>query len=120
MTLHSALKFLGDNVNFVPGRRTSIITIQDGYSNDDDRIVRIKYDQINKIKTRNINFYSAGIRAQIREDTRSRVAEELLALAEGNPRHTFYVDGTEFVDALTNLLVYNDILCASQGMKLSK
>ncbi len=48
------------------------------------------------------------------------VRRELLAIAEGNTRQTFYVDEADFADAFFNLLVNNNILCESDGMKFSK
>ncbi len=62
---YKALEFLADNAKFVPGRKTSIITIQDGYSNPIngiDSTDRIK-TQMERLKAKqNLTFYSAGIR----------------------------------------------------------
>ncbi len=115
---YKALEFLSTNGGFVSGRKTSIIAIQDGFSNDDESLtlIRSAITSIRSSATADFIFLAAGVQAQT--GTQQKVQAELLALAEGKTEQTFYVAGTEFTGRFIKLLVDNNILCPSDGMKL--
>ncbi len=116
---YKALEFLNKNVEFVSGKRTSIIAIQDDFSNDGERLKLISsaIHSIRNSSTADFIFLAAGVKAQQRPTTWEKAREELNALAEGKSNQTVYVtDGTQFTKSIIKLLVDNNILCQSDGM----
>ena len=114
----TALEFVLRHVPISDTRTTSVITITDGFSdeNENARIATLE----NGIKTnRKVNFFSVGVRNNnpIDEKNMPKFQAELLALAGSDESRRSNIDGSDITNKLVEILENADVLCTSQGMK---